>query len=149
MWNNYKEEKKFKDNFKKLAKEYKKYGMTDEQIKEIYLFDRKTYLSDRKYYSRIPNNNEIYMEDIQNDLLYIHGIEGTVDSYNCETDPLLNGISDERLIRIISSASPKSRQIIKYILDGLSFAEIGRKLNVSRQNIEKCVKNLRKLNFQG
>lgn len=44
------EEKKFKEEWKRKETEYRKFGMTEEQIQEIYKFERETFNSDRRYY---------------------------------------------------------------------------------------------------
>lgn len=44
------EEKKFKEEWKRKETEYRKLGMTDEQIQEIYKFEREAFNSDRRYY---------------------------------------------------------------------------------------------------
>lgn len=43
------EEKKFKEQWKKTAEEYRNSGMTEEQIAAIYKFDREVFNSDRRY----------------------------------------------------------------------------------------------------
>lgn len=44
------EEKKFREEWKRKETEYRKLGMTDEQIQEIYKFEREAFNSDRRYY---------------------------------------------------------------------------------------------------
>lgn len=46
------EEKKFKEQWQKIAEEYRKAGMTEEQIAAIYEFDREVFNSDRRYSER-------------------------------------------------------------------------------------------------
>ena len=43
------EEKKFKEQWQKTAEEYRKAGMTEKQIAEIYEFDREVFNSIRRY----------------------------------------------------------------------------------------------------
>lgn len=43
------EEKKFKERWQKTAEEYRKSGMTEEQISAIYKFDREVFNSNRRY----------------------------------------------------------------------------------------------------
>ena len=43
------EEKKFKEQWQKTAEEYRKAGMTEKQIAEIYEFDREVFNSNRRY----------------------------------------------------------------------------------------------------
>ena len=50
-WNDGIERKKFEARMKKQAEEYRKAGMTEEQIKAMYEFDLEQYKSDRRYYS--------------------------------------------------------------------------------------------------
>ena len=46
------EEKIFEKQWKKTSEEYRKSGMTEEQIAAIYEFDRKVFNSDRRYRER-------------------------------------------------------------------------------------------------
>lgn len=46
------EEKEFKERWQKTAEEYLKAGMTEEQIAEIYEFDREVLNSDRRFRER-------------------------------------------------------------------------------------------------
>ena len=46
------EEKIFEEQWSKTAEEYRKSGMTEEQIVAIYEFDRKVFNSDRRYRER-------------------------------------------------------------------------------------------------
>ena len=48
-WNNGYERKRFEANQKKLAEEYRKAGMTEEQIKAMYEFDLEQFKKDRIY----------------------------------------------------------------------------------------------------
>ena len=43
------EENKFKEQWQKNAEEYRKAGMTEKQIAEIYEFDREVFNSNRRY----------------------------------------------------------------------------------------------------
>ena len=43
------EEKKFKEQWQKTAEEYRKAGMTEKQIAEIYEFDREVFNSNQRY----------------------------------------------------------------------------------------------------
>ena len=43
-------EKKFREEWKRRETEYRNLGMTDEQIQEIYKFERESFNSDRRYY---------------------------------------------------------------------------------------------------
>lgn len=49
------EEKKFREEWKRKEIEYRKFGMTEEQIQEIYKFECETFNSDRRYYERGQN----------------------------------------------------------------------------------------------
>lgn len=46
------EEKKFKEEWKRKEIEYRKFGMTDEQINAIREFDEKVFRADRAYYEK-------------------------------------------------------------------------------------------------
>lgn len=43
-------EKKFISQWRKMEEKYRQLGMTEEQIKEIYKFERESFNSDRRYY---------------------------------------------------------------------------------------------------
>ena len=50
-WNDAYERRKFKENQKKQAAEYRVLGMTEEQIQAMYEFDLEQFRSDRRFYS--------------------------------------------------------------------------------------------------
>ena len=50
-WNDAYERRKFKENKKKQAAEYRALGMTEEQIQAMYEFDLEQFRSDRRFYS--------------------------------------------------------------------------------------------------
>lgn len=50
-WNDAYERRKFKENQKKQAAEYRALGMTEEQIQAMYEFDLEQFRSDRRFYS--------------------------------------------------------------------------------------------------
>ena len=47
--------KKFENEWQKKDRQYRELGMTDEQIQEIYKFEREAFNSDRRYYERGQN----------------------------------------------------------------------------------------------
>ena len=58
-WNNGYERKKFEEEQKQLAEEYRAAGMTEEQIHDMYLFDLAAFNSKRRYWEhnqQFPDN---------------------------------------------------------------------------------------------
>ena len=71
------EEKKFKEQWQKTAEEYRKAGMTEKQIAEIYEFDREVFNSNRRYrektvglFDNSNNNRYGWIDEIEDMEVY-------------------------------------------------------------------------------
>lgn len=149
MWNNSKELYKLQNILKNNAKKYSTLGMTPEQIIEICNFDKEIYLSNRRYNRYIHQNGDEILENISNDFYESNNTPSVYDTYSLNSDPLLDGIEDDRLINIITHATKSERDIISYLKDGYSQSEIAHILGVSKAYISKILKKFRKFNFHG
>ena len=143
MWKNKKEEIKFTKQFEKDKQQYLLLGMTSEKIDEIYNFEKQNYLSNRRFYTHLADNTKIDVDDHSSEILLIQYNDEYYDEYKCESDPLLDGINDERLIKIINNATPTERIVLTYLKNGYSKSDIAGILGVSRPYISKLIKNFR------
>lgn len=69
-WNDGSQRKQFKRKQKKQAEESRKYGMTEDQISKIHLFDLKAYRADRIYAMHTQSLDEMESEG-ESDYEYI------------------------------------------------------------------------------
>ena len=61
-WNDGSQRKQFERKQKKQAEEFRKYGMTEDQISKIHLFDLKAYRADRIYAMHTQSLDEMESE---------------------------------------------------------------------------------------
>ena len=59
-YNHGKEERIFEQKWKKLRKEYREAGMTEEAIEKMYLFDKEEFNRDRAYFERLHVSFDTY-----------------------------------------------------------------------------------------
>lgn len=133
------EEKKFKEQWQKIAEEYRKAGMTEEQISAIYEFDREVFNSDRRY-----REKTVELFDNENSrALMIYDDYSANNRYGW-----INEIEDMKVYsQIISLPGIWRKAFTMYIYDGYTQKEISSILlrnqsNVSRE-IDKIAEILR------
>lgn len=142
------EYKKFEREQKKQAEEYRKLGMTEEAIQEMYEFDRQQFLSNMKFYTHnqsLDAVNDDFDCDEQNPL-----IKNYFDSFavyqteDCDGLPIIEIIEDEKLKELINSLSIENQKIIEFLCQGCSVAEISKQLNISERAIYRRVDRIKK-----
>lgn len=138
MWNNRYETLVFRRNQEKKREEYKKLGMTQEQIEAIEMFDKRVFLGDRSFYTYngcLDDSDWIGEENAQDDV--------NVRNFAFFEDKLAEGISDERLLNLIFFADDLERSIIFHLKKGTKKAEIARILGVSRKTVYDKIEKMR------
>lgn len=125
------EEKKFKEKWQKTAEEYRKAGMIEKQIAEIYEFDREVFNSDRRYSERtvgLFNNSNSRTLMIYDDYL-AHNRYGWI-----------NEIEDMEVYSQIMSLPEIWREAFTmYIFDGYTQKEISSILLRDQSNISRAI----------
>lgn len=121
------EEKLFEKQWKKTAEEYRKSGMTEEQIAAIYEFDRQVFNSDRRYRERTI---ELYNNPcVKKMKVYDDYSENNRYSW-------IDNISDPKKYKKIMSLPKIWRDAFTmYLYDGYSQKEISSKLLKPQQTI--------------
>lgn len=138
MWNNRYETLVFKRNQEKMREQYKKLGMTEDQISAIEMFDKRVFLGDRSFYTYngcMDDSDWIEEENAQDNI--------EVRNFAFFEDKLAEGVSDERLLNLIFFADELERKIIFLIKKGTKKAEIARILGVSRKTVYDKIEKMR------
>ena len=129
------ERKKFIKEHEKMRKEYRKAGMSDDKIDEIFLYDWDRYKEQRNH---CLHNRHI----AENEEFESSGIE---DEIYLRADNWHQAIENVNLYLAIMSLNDEQRLIIwLYAFEGLTQQEIGEFFGVSRSAIQKRINAIRK-----
>lgn len=154
-YNYAREEKRFKMMWRKLRKEYKAAGMSDEAIEEMYRFDWDVFNRDRAFYRRrhIPKPNNNYYSD-ENDPDCFEEPEHAVTDESSPTHSRywwIEEIENPMLAAYIKTLSSKDIELITlFYFEGYTQEEIAEKLGISQPAVckrfarfEKIKKNIK------
>ena len=129
------ERKKFIKEHEKMRKEYRKAGMSDDKIDEIFLYDWDRYKEQRNH---CLHNRHI----AENEEFESSGIE---DEIYLRADNWHQAIENVNLYSAIMSLNDEQRLIIwLYAFEELTQQEIGEFFGVSRSAIQKRINAIRK-----
>lgn len=139
MYNHGLEEKKFKEEWAEKAKEYREAGMTDQQIKSIYMFDRQVFNSDRKY-----RRNTVGLFANQNNNILCSDDEYLLSDKNKWLDDLENEEAYKRLCSL-----PKSwlTAFSMYKIEGYTQKEISSILTMEHSKICRVISKIAEILF--
>ena len=129
------ERKKFIKEHEKMRKEYRKAGMSDDEIDEIFLYDWDRYKEQRNHchHNRYIAENEEFESISIEDEIYLRA-----DNWH-------QAIKNVNLYLAIMSLSDEQRLIIwLYAFEGLTQEEIKKFLGVSHSAIQKRIIAIRK-----
>lgn len=141
-YNSAREEKRFKMMWRKLRKEYKAAGMSEEAIEEMYRFDWDVFNRDRAFYRRrhIPKPNNSYYSD-ESDPDCFEELELAVTD---ESSPAhsrywwIEEIENPMLAAFIEMLSLKDIELITmFYFEGFTQKEIAKKKGISQQAVSK------------
>lgn len=125
------EEKKFNEYWNEISEEYRKAGMTEEQIMSMLEFEREVFNSDRRYRE---NTVELFDNDT-NQNLQIYDNYSTTKRYGW-----IDEIDDmETYEKIMSLPEIWVEAFTMYIFDGYSQQQISSKLLKSQQTISRWI----------
>ena len=153
-WNDAYERRKFKENQKKQAAEYRALGMTEEQIQAMYEFDLEKFRSDRRFYSHTqPLTASDFVEgkedESESTLLLKFFDELTVTIDNCGEKSRywwVEEINNSKLYEIIISLSQESIELLTLIyVDKLNQSEISKIFNISQAAISQRLKKINEI----
>lgn len=151
-WNNGLERKRFEARQRKQAEEYRKLGMTEEQIQTMYEFDLEQYRSNRRYYMHtqpIPSSNfeDDENEDDSKSALYKDFIAMyTTDINEIESASWwMEELDDSRLIKVMNMLTPREKEVVSLMVqDEMSMQEVGDLLGINKSNVCRALQRIAK-----
>ena len=153
-WNDAYERRKFKENQKKQAAEYRALGMTEEQIQAMYEFDLEQFRSDRRFYSHtqslLPDTfdeNEDNDEKLSIFELFKNVFTTTIEEAECKSRYWwIEEINNSELYSIVIGLSNEQIELLTLIyVDRLSQSEVARIFNVSQAAISQRLKKINEI----
>lgn len=153
-WNDAYERRKFKENQKKQAAEYRALGMTEEQIQAMYEFDLEQFRSDRRFYSHtqslLPDTfdeNEDNDEKLSIFELFKDVFTTTIEESECKSRYWwIEEINNSELYSIVIGLSNEQIELLTLIyVDRLSQSEVARIFNVSQAAISQRLKKINEI----
>lgn len=151
-WNNGYERKRFDEEQKRRAEEYRKLGMSETQIREMYLFDLAWFKSKRRYYTHnqdfasgaFDGGNEDNFESALSKLFSEALSAATDKPINCSRYWWIEDIEDPVLMQKIKRLTENDLELLTlFAFDGYTLTEIGRIYQCTPQNIHKKYKKIK------
>jgi hypothetical protein len=151
-WNNGYERKRFEEAQERLADEYRKLGMSEAQIREMYLFDLAWYKSKRRYYSHtqsfapsgvIGGNNEDYESTLV--MMLSEALSAVMDNpISSSRYCWVEDIEDQALAEKIRRLNENDLELLTlFAFDGYTLTEIGQIYRCTPQNIQQKYKRIK------
>lgn len=154
-WNNGLERKRFEARQKKQAEEYRKLGMTEEQIQVMYEFDLEQFRSNRRYFMHTqPIDTSDFKDETEEDesestLLLKFSSNMTTKIEDIVGDDVnwwIEEINEQELYNKIQLLKPKQKELLtKMIVDELSLTEISRKSGIPYRTLKYRLQSIRKI----
>lgn len=149
-WNNGYENAKFEARQKKLAAQYRKLGMTEEQIEAMREFDREQYRSNRRFYSHTQSfeacdfDEEDNAETLTTFQKFAHSLTVTIDdSVEKSRYWWIEEIDDPALVNIIKELSPENLELLTmYVFEGYTQEDLAAHFVNSQKTICKRIENI-------
>lgn len=154
-WNNNVQRKKFHAKQENQAKEFRTYGMNDEQITLIHEFDYLQFKSDRRYQMHtLPFLNGVFEDNHESgenekspllekflDKLSVSDNDSSEHSRYWWVDE----IDNPELVKSLKQLSRNDLDIITlFAFDGYTQSEIAKKLGVNQSNISHAISRIKK-----
>ena len=146
-WNNGYERKKFEQEQKAQAKEYRKCGMNEEQIQAMYLQDLQEYRNNRVYAIHIPSIEELEGngEESRNALhkKFLLSMTCTMDMSECGRYGWIDEMENTALYGAISKLTTDQKELLTLLYrDGYTQTEVAALLHSNLLAINKRVSRL-------
>lgn len=146
-WNNGYERRKFEQVQKAQAKEYRKYGMNEEQIQAMYLQDLQEYRNNRIYAIHIQSIEELDSdgEESRNALhkKFLLSMTCTMDMSECGRYGWIDAMENTALYGAISKLTTDQKELLTLLYcDGYTQTEVAALLHSNLLAINKRVSRL-------
>lgn len=151
-WNDAYERRKFKENQKKQAAEYRALGMTEEQIQALYEFDLEQFRSDRRFYSHTqPLTASDFVEgkedESESTLLLKFFDELTVTIDNCGEKSRywwVDEIGDDDLLSGVKYLTQQQIEILTLIVfENYSQKEAAEKMGIPYRSFKRKIQEIK------
>lgn len=151
-WNDAYERRKFKENQKKQAAEYRALGMTEEQIQAMYEFDLEQFRSDRRFYSHTqPLTASDFVEgkedESESTLLLKFFDELTVTIDNCGEKSRywwVDEIGDDDLLSGVKYLTQQQIEILTLIVfENYSQKEAAEKMGIPYRSFKRKIQEIK------
>lgn len=152
-WNNGMERKKFEKQQARLREEYRKAGMTEEQIKAMYEYDLSVFRKNRIeaiHTQRLDLNafdDDSATDEGQNPLLLKFADKLTVELSITHTSRYawVEDVENEKLAKGLKSLKKKDLELLTlWLVDGYSQSEIAQLMGVNRKAINNKICRIKK-----
>lgn len=152
-WNNGKERKKFEKQQARLREEYRKAGMTEEQIKAMYEYDLSVFRKNRIeaiHTQRLDLDafdDDSATDEGQNPLLLKFADKLTVELSITHTSRYawVEDVENEKLAKGLKSLKKKDLELLTlWLVDGYSQSEIAQLMGVNRKAINNRICRIKK-----
>ena len=152
-WNNGKERKKFEKQQARLREEYRKAGMTEEQIKAMYEYDLSVFRKNRIeaiHTQRLDLDafdDDSATDEGQNPLLLKFADKLTVELSISNTSRYawVEDVENEKLAKGLKSLKKKDLELLTlWLVDGYSQSEIAQLMGVNRKAINNKICRIKK-----
>ena len=150
-WNDGYERRKFEARQKKQAEEYRKLGMSEEQIKAMYEFDLEQYKSDRRFYMHTQPFEPIEFDEAEDD-------DEKLSIFEKFADVLTTSIADSSeksrywwveeidnpllAVKLKKLSEEDLELLTKYVFDGYTQKELSDIYGINQKNISKKIKRI-------
>ena len=146
-WNNGYERRKFEQAQKAQAKEYRKCGMNEEQIRAMYLQDLQEYRNNRIYAIHIQSIEELESdgEESRNALhkKFLLSMTCTMDMSECGRYGWIDAMENTALYGAVSELTPDQKELLTLLYrDGYTQTEVAALLHSNLLAINKRVSRL-------
>lgn len=146
-WNNGYERRKFEQVQKAQAKEYRKCGMNEEQIRAMYLQDLQEYRNNRIYAIHIQSIEELESdgEESRNALhkKFLLSMTCTMDMSECGRYGWIDAMENTALYGAISKLTTDQKELLTFLYcDGYTQTEVAALLHSNLLAINKRVSRL-------
>lgn len=152
-WNNGKERKKFEKQQARLREEYRKAGMTEEQIKALYEYDLSVFRKNRIeaiHTQRLDLDafdDDSATDEGQNPLLLKFADKLTIELSITHTSRYawVEDVENEKLAKGLKSLKKKDLELLTlWLVDGYSQSEIAQLIGVNRKAINNKICRIKK-----